>query len=510
LGLTKRASRHLISPVAIQVVAAILSFVGSQSASADVSAVQNPPPSSAGCFLVAQDPEGRRRLLMVRDTWSRRLSLPGGGRQTHETPEQAALRELKEETGIQAEVGSPSGDAHQNKGSRFALFHCIVSGVVLARRDQSPENPSGSWASLIPNSAKDEISIVLWVDPAALSERHWRFPSQRSQILEVWNKESPGPTLRLQQLEGASRLGETWPNRWIEREAKWIKELQNASAPYLPTSLWRIFSAMGEIPFFIFALSFLALFWPVARLRHLFFVIVIGAWINGLLKSWFGFPRPYELLPEVQIFGANGFGFPSGHMQAAMGFWSVVALYLWRDRRSFPLLFSCIFFSIGTGLSRIFGGVHSFFDVLGGAGFGLGVVLLFDRQWIRDFIESHQGATLFLVIVLIGFVSRAHPESVAIALCLAGYLIGRVLSLKVLKLEWSQAYLSLAGGGLRRGLDWKTSILSIGLLLCVLILGFYFTPLERTFPAMLLVHVFQYLSIGAIVGGLWTRDLSQR
>jgi hypothetical protein len=166
------------------------------------------------------------------------------------------LRELKEETGIQAEVGSPSGDAHQNKGSRFALFHCIVSGGGPRQEGSVTRESFWELASLIPNSAKDEISIVLWVDPAALSERHWRFPSQRSQILEVWNKESPGPTLRLQQLEGASRLGETWPNRWIEREAKWIKELQNASAPYLPTSLWRIFSAMGEIPFFIFALSF--------------------------------------------------------------------------------------------------------------------------------------------------------------------------------------------------------------------------------------------------------------
>lgn len=497
-----------ISLVAIQVAASVQAFFVPQSTWADPLVGQSPAPSSAGCFLVAEDPEGRRRLLMVRDTWSRRLSLPGGGRQSHETPEQAALRELKEETGIQGEVRSPRVESQQNEDFHFALFNCTAAITVLARRDQSPENPSGTWASLIPTSAEDEISAVLWVDPAAMSVRHWRFPSQKSLILAEWSKPSRVSSLKLHQIEGATRLGDKWSNRLIEREARWIQKLQNTFAPYLPSTLWRVFSAMGEIPFFIFALSFLALFWPAERLRHLFFVLVSGAWINGLLKSWFGFPRPYELLPEIQVFGANGFGFPSGHMQAAMGFWSVVGLYLWRDQRSRLMLFVCILMSIATGLSRIFGGVHSFFDVLGGAGFGLAVVFLFEWRLIRDFIDSQKGAALFLAAVLIAFVSRAHPESIAIALCLAGYLLGRTLILMVSRLNWQKARPSSDGGGLLQGLDWKTSILSIGLLLSVLLLGFYFTPVERSFTAMLQVHVFQYLTIGAIVGGLWTREIN--
>jgi ADP-ribose pyrophosphatase YjhB (NUDIX family) len=41
-------------------------------------------------------------LLLVRDRGFRQFSLPGGGLQRGETPEDAVMRELKEETGLSA------------------------------------------------------------------------------------------------------------------------------------------------------------------------------------------------------------------------------------------------------------------------------------------------------------------------------------------------------------------------------------------------------------------------
>lgn len=44
----------------------------------------------------------RRAALMVFDSWRKQWELPGGSRESGETPRQVAVRELREETGIHA------------------------------------------------------------------------------------------------------------------------------------------------------------------------------------------------------------------------------------------------------------------------------------------------------------------------------------------------------------------------------------------------------------------------
>lgn len=55
-----------------------------------------------GCLIVARDPGGR--ILMIRHSYqdSPGWSLPGGGIGRRETPDTAARRELREETGLEA------------------------------------------------------------------------------------------------------------------------------------------------------------------------------------------------------------------------------------------------------------------------------------------------------------------------------------------------------------------------------------------------------------------------
>ena len=101
----------------------------------------------------------RGRLLLIRENYERRrYSLPGGAIDDGETPEQACLREVREETLVDARIDGRIGLYQLAGGWDVHVFACsIVAG--------SPGLPDG-----------DEIAEVGWFEPA-------RIPEPRSNVL---------------------------------------------------------------------------------------------------------------------------------------------------------------------------------------------------------------------------------------------------------------------------------------------------------------------------------------
>ncbi len=92
-----------------------------------------------GAFAIILDDQGRVLLSHRRDmdAWN----LPGGGMEPGELPDEAAIRETREETGLEVAVerlvgvyGKPSGDE-----LAFA-FACLVIGGALTLTDESDDN----------------------------------------------------------------------------------------------------------------------------------------------------------------------------------------------------------------------------------------------------------------------------------------------------------------------------------------------------------------------------------
>ena len=117
----------------------------------------------------------------------------------------------------------------------------------------------------------------------------------------------------------------------------------------------------------------------------------VGA--NILLKEIIARPRPPDSVAEV--FGSpSSFGFPSGHVMNYVVFLGML-LFIYtggtRPRLRRTLTHGAFVLAlIGVGVSRIYLGVHTFVDVLGGYAFGAVVVLVFASIWLSWVDAGHR------------------------------------------------------------------------------------------------------------------------
>ena len=77
----------------------------------------------------------RDRVLLVQPWFKRRWQLPGGSLESGETPWKAALREVKEETGMGARIAGLTGIYFRADGSLAFVFAAKVA------RDEQPRGP---------------------------------------------------------------------------------------------------------------------------------------------------------------------------------------------------------------------------------------------------------------------------------------------------------------------------------------------------------------------------------
>src|ERR671932_2689904 len=100
-------------------------------------------------------------LLVITPTGKRVTGLPKGGANPGETPEQTAVREVREETGINASVRGPLGDVRYwyRRGGRrvFKTVHFFLCDFVSGdTADHDHEVDEARWMPL--DEARDVLS----------------------------------------------------------------------------------------------------------------------------------------------------------------------------------------------------------------------------------------------------------------------------------------------------------------------------------------------------------------
>ncbi len=315
------------------------------------------------------------KVVMIKELITGKFSLPGGGIDDGETYQQAAEREVWEETGLVVTAKNILAT-----DTSAVIYSCHSDSEILASgyepRDGFHIIPS--WFS--PHYGS-EVRDVFLVDLNYISKSEYRFPLQFPHIARwIINEKESDVAYFDQLIEAASPIHQTELS-WIVTFQRSIDELPSLLSNIIKSILWSLnFSSEQYVIFLLFPIC-LVLFGRDFSLK-LIFALLISVVFAIVAKQEIGWPRPYIYIPQIQKIPANGFGMPSINSMVVV----IIYAMLWREltrrygeqlRARFIPLF--IFLALGTSVARIWLGVQFISDSMAGIALGLLVVWHFVR-----------------------------------------------------------------------------------------------------------------------------------
>jgi membrane-associated phospholipid phosphatase len=174
---------------------------------------------------------------------------------------------------------------------------------------------------------------------------------------------------------------DVWLKEGFSWDAPLMRDIHRLSTPWLDALMKGItFTASGAVA--VLAVAVVVWLWHW-RQQHVE-ALTIGAAligsviINTSLKLIFARPRP-EVFPPLTV--EHSYSFPSGHTSAAIAFYGLLAVLLWRaHHRGWALLSGG--WVLAVAFSRVYLGAHYPSDVLGSM--TLGVIWLFAVLLVHD------------------------------------------------------------------------------------------------------------------------------
>ncbi len=126
-------------------------------------------------YAVIVDEQERVLLALWNEGERPQWTLPGGGVELHETPEQGAVRELREETGYDVELGRvlgvdshviPAEERHHDRGRPLRSLRVVFEARIVAGELTHEQDGTTDEARWIPLDEVVELHRVPLIDTA--------------------------------------------------------------------------------------------------------------------------------------------------------------------------------------------------------------------------------------------------------------------------------------------------------------------------------------------------------
>lgn len=372
----------------------------------------------AVCVIKQQD-----RLLLVQDRVSSRYSLTGGYIDPGETPPQAALRELFEETGLAGRIIAPLG-----RWQSADIFACQTLTPIVAQQG------SGAVSLLHAPNRDGEVLSALLIPPSALPHVLRRFPAQLDWLIPQL------PRIPDSEVSWRADFSDE-ANALHRQELPLIRQLQALLGPH---NLWlQLANLAGSAPFMLLLVPLLLPLLGWHRALQLLFVMLWLSLLVQLTKMGIGWPRPFNFQPELALRAVSGFGMPSGHSATAMLGWGLLLGWAWPGRRWLAICLALLLAS-ATGLARVWLGVHFISDVVAGMLLGLGLLLLF--PWLQPLASRQLPWLLLASLAGVAAAVLQSPALAAIGILSLTLLLGsRSRVERSRRRPWLTGFVALAG-----------------------------------------------------------------
>lgn len=168
-----------------------------------------------------------------------------------------------------------------------------------------------------------------------------------------------------------------------EVQLKWIESLQHAlRGPFLD-AFFKAFHYVDSASFVYIAITLVWYLWNRRIGAKFFYIILMSATINTVLKNYFHHPRPCQINPLVGIFHLYSPGLPSGAAQSA----TIYCGLIFFECKKLWARISVVIFALLLCFSRIYLGVHFITDIIGGI--GVGCILLLIYYYLFPVLEKY-------------------------------------------------------------------------------------------------------------------------
>ncbi|MGF1693130.1 bifunctional NUDIX hydrolase/phosphatase PAP2 family protein [Photobacterium kagoshimensis] len=322
----------------------------------------------AVCVIRAGD-----KLVMLSEVITKKISLPGGYIEPNTTPEESAIREALEETGINVEVSHLI-----EQRARAVIYACVAKQPILVSTttDSLGYPIVESWFA---EHFGKEVRRVYLIGPDEIKPADYRFPKDQP-LLAQWLAQTPESKVDYySDLSGHVNLLHQYELQLISQFQHWVKiwpQMQQSIFDAVITVL----NLPGEVEFIVFIFVITAALFGAKGVLRLSIILLSVTYIASIFKLGIGSPRPFYIMPALKQANAYGFGFPSGHTLMATVLWGLTWYYFSRQRglmTMYLLLPIAYCLALGQAVARVWYGVHFITDTIASLILGTGMVAIY-------------------------------------------------------------------------------------------------------------------------------------